>query len=267
MPTVNCRLVAIDLDGTLLNSQHQLSEEDCIAVRQLAESGIYVILASGRMHQTILPFSQQIGLQDPIISYNGGLVRDIQTGETLHHLPIVWEIASELIDWCVVRQLHLNFYVDDKLYVSETNQWSELYSQRTGATSHAVGDLHHLSGNMPTKMQIVDAPDRIEQLVPKVETWTRGRVLAIRTQPEYIEIINREVSKGRALLALSERFNIPRSYTVAVGDGPNDQSMLEAAGFSIAMRNAPDSIRAYADYITASNDQGGVAQAIRTLLL
>lgn len=267
MPRVKVGLVAIDLDGTLLNSQHRLAKEDRLAVQALSRQGVKVILASGRMYRTILPFSQEIGLRDPIIAYNGGLVTDVGTGETLHHQPVPWSIASELIDWCRQRDLHLNFYFEDELYVRELNQWSELYDGRTGAVSRPVGDLHQLAGHEPTKLQIVVSANKAEQLLSEVRTWAEERVIAMHTMPEYIEIVNRETSKGRALQTLSDQFQIPLEETAAFGDSPNDESMLEVAGFRVVMANASDAIKAHADHITTSSDKAGVARAIRQFLL
>lgn len=267
MPKVKVRLVAIDLDGTLLDSERQVPEQNRWAVRELVRRDIRVVLASGRMHRTILPFSRQLGLQEPIISYNGGLVIDVETGEMLHHLPVPWELAEELIAWCEARELHLNLYVDDRVFVKERNEWSDLYDRRTGATSEPVGDLHRLRGQAPTKLQIIAPPERIVRVLPHVQAWARGRVIAMHTMAEYIEIVNREVSKGRALTALAQRFGIPLAHTAAFGDASNDRSMLEAAGFGVAMANAADEVKAQANYITLSNDEAGVARAVEKFLL
>ena len=94
---IPCRLAAFDLDGTLLNSDHNLSAENCEALRQLDANGILVVLVSGRMHRSIQPISDQIGLENPIISYNGGMVKHATTGEVYHHTPVPADHAMAIV--------------------------------------------------------------------------------------------------------------------------------------------------------------------------
>jgi len=267
MNRIDCLVAAIDLDGTLLDSQYQLSEENCQAVKKLAEKGVIVVLASGRMHATILPFSRRIHIEDPIISYNGAMAKHVKTEEVLHHIPIPSHLSEEIIELCAMRKLHLNFYLNDTLYVRELNRWSELYDGRTKATSHPVGDLHRFDGQEPTKLQIVDAPENIDNLSIEFKDYFQKNLYITKTQPEYLEFMNPEVSKGRALIAVTEKLGINKEKIVAFGDGYNDISLMEAAAFRIAMENSVEEIKTLADYITGTNDENGVATAIKTLLL
>ena len=144
MAKIPCRMAALDLDGTLLNSDHVVTQRNCEALRQLSKEGVLVVLVSGRMHQSILPISDQIGLENPIISYNGGMVKHAKTGEVFHHTPIAATTAMELVDYCDERNIHLNFCLDDLLYIRMENAWSELYESRTGVRATAVGNLRKL---------------------------------------------------------------------------------------------------------------------------
>lgn len=267
MTKLACRLAALDLDGTLLNNDHVVTDRNCEALQKLSAKGIMVILISGRMHRCILPFSNQIGLTNPIISYNGGMVKHAQTGKVLHHTPIPAPIATELVEYCYQRGLHLNFCLDDQLYIKESNQWSDLYEERTGVRAMVLGDLHRLNGGNPTKMQILDTPERINQLLIECEKEFGERLYVTRTQIEYIEFMNPQVSKGSVLKALAAQLNIPMNFVIAFGDGYNDESMMEVAGFRIAMGNAVDEIKARANHITDTNHNDGVALAIEHLLL
>lgn len=267
MDKIDCQLAAIDLDGTLLDEHYKLREENREAVMELAENGVIVVLASGRMHATILPFAQMMRLKTPIISYNGAMVKDVKTGELVYHIPIATLIAQEIIEYCVQHKLHLNFYHNDILYVRELNQWSELYDTRTGATSHLVEDLSFFYGKESTKLQIVDAPAKIENLFTEFSNWLQDRLYITITQPEYLEFMNPNVSKGRALIAVANKLGIPKEKIVAFGDGYNDVSLMKAAGFSIAMGNSVSEILECASYVTDTNKENGVATAIRRLLL
>ena len=267
MSKIPCRMVALDLDGTLLNSNHVVTDRNCMVLRQLSKEGVTVVLVSGRMHQSILPISNQIGLENPIISYNGGMVKHAKTGQVFHHTPIAATTAMDLVDYCDQRNLHLNFCLDDRLYIGMENSWSELYESRTGVCATAIGDLRQLTGGEPTKMQVLDTPEKVEHLLVDFQRHFGDRLYITRTQIEYIEFMNPQVSKGPALKALATQSGIPMDLVVAFGDGYNDQSMMAAAGFSVAMGNSINELKECANYVTDSNDNDGVAQAVERLLL
>lgn len=267
MTKIPCGMVALDLDGTLLNSNHVVTDRNCTALRELSTEGVIVVLVSGRMHQSILPISNQIGLENPIISYNGGMVKHAKTGKVFHHTPIAAATAMDLVDYCDERGLHLNFCLDDQLYIRTENFWSELYESRTGVRANSVGDLRKLAGGKPTKMQVLDAPEKVEHLLIDFQKDFGDRLYITRTQVEYIEFMNPQVSKGPALEALATKMGISMNFVVAFGDGYNDKSMMAAAGFSIAMGNSVDELKECTDYITVSNDNDGVAEAVERLLL
>lgn len=264
---IPCRLAAFDLDGTLLNSNHEVSCENIEALHQLIANETLVILVSGRMHQSMKPISDLIGLNNPIISYNGGMVKDVVTDSVLYHTPVTAEDSNAIIRDCKEQNLHLNFCLNDELYVAKRNEWSELYEVRTGVSATEVGDLQKLSGEKPTKLLIIHPPEKLQTLLNQFKSTYRGRLYVTQTQPEYIEFMNPEVSKGSALTALVERLDIPINETVAFGDSFNDESLLKTAGFGIAMRNAVQQVKNCADYITSSNDKNGVAKAITELIL
>ena len=267
MAKVPCRLAALDLDGTLLNDEHVVTNRCCESLQKLSARGVVVVLISGRMHRAILPISNQIGLENPIISYNGGMVKHPRTGEVMHHTPIPAADATVLVEYGDQKGLHLNFCLNDQLFIKEYNQWSELYETRTGVPATALGDLHELDGQEPTKMQILDTPEKIDLLLTECKAEFGERLYVTRTQVEYIEFMNPQVSKGRALQALADQLDIPNNLIVAFGDGYNDESMMEIAGFRVAMGNAVDEIKAIADYTTDTNQNDGVALAIEHLLL
>ena len=267
MERIPCCLVAVDLDGTLLNDNHIMTDRNRRALQDLSAQGIIVVLVSGRMHQSILPISNQIGLENPIISYNGGMIKHATTEEVLHHNPIPALIATELVEYCERRGLHFNFCLNDRLYIKMRNQWSQLYEERTGVAATVLDDIHQLYGETPTKMQVLDTPERIKRLLMEFKENFGKRLYVTRTQIEYIEFMNPHVSKGRALETLAAQINVPMDLVVAFGDGYNDESMMKAAGFRIAMGNSVEEIKTCADYIAETNHNDGVAKAIEQLLL
>ncbi|MCY3551158.1 MAG: Cof-type HAD-IIB family hydrolase [Candidatus Poribacteria bacterium] len=264
---IPCRLAAFDLDGTLLNSEHKLAAKNREALQALAANDILVVLVSGRMHRSIQPISDQIGLENPIISYNGAMVRHATTGEVYHHTPVPADYAMAVVNDCIEQNLHLNFCLNDELYVAERNAWSDLYETRTGVPATPVGDLRELAGETPTKILLIHTPEKLQPLLESFQTNYAERLYVTQTQAEYIEFMNPTVTKGRALTALANQFNIPMNTVVAFGDSYNDESLLKTAGFGIAMANAVPPILACADHITTTNDDHGVAKAVRELIL
>ena len=264
---IPCRMAAFDLDGTLLSSNHELSPENCEALQQLAANNVLVVLVSGRMHRSIKPISDQIGLENPIISYNGGMVKHAITDEVYHHTPVPAEYAVAIVNDCTDQNLHINYCLNDELFVVERNEWSELYKVRTGVPASPIGKLQQLDGETPTKLLIIHPAEKLAPLLGSFKSKYADKLYVTQTQPEYIEFMNLDVTKGNALTALSNRFNIPIDSVVAFGDSYNDESLLKTAGFGIAMENAVAPIKACSGYITTSNDDNGVAKAIWKLIL
>ena len=267
MKKILCQLAAFDLDGTLLNSEHEVSAEHRDALRALVNNDVLVVLISGRMHRSIQPISDAIGLENPIISYNGGMVKHATTGEVYYHTPVPADAAVAIVNECAARHLHLNYCLNDELYVAVHNEWSALYEHRTGVPATSVGDLRELAGETPTKMLIIHEPEELPSLLDDFKATYGEELYVTQTQAEYIEFMNPEVTKGRALTALAAQFDIPMETVVAFGDSYNDETLLSASGFGVAMGNAVAPIKACADYITATNDENGVAKAVSELIL
>jgi hydroxymethylpyrimidine pyrophosphatase-like HAD family hydrolase len=132
------RLAALDLDETLLGHDRAVSPRNAAAVRLLKERGLYVVIASGRMYASTYRFAEPLGLEDPIISYNGAMASWPARGEVFHHLTIPADVAAAVARLCAEEGHHLNYYLDDRLYVRELTEWSDLYHFRTGSRCEPV---------------------------------------------------------------------------------------------------------------------------------
>jgi Cof subfamily protein (haloacid dehalogenase superfamily) len=275
------RLIALDLDGTLLNDAGTISPADADALRRFAVSGGLVVLGSGRMTANIRPFYQALDLDGPTIAYNGALARESESEgqRVILDTPLPARYADELVDYCRQERLHLNYYLDEKLYgaaAPELRRYADLYSRQTGAVFHFVPDLDVFRGREPTKTIIVTdptvpgAPDprhRDELYTVWAARWG-SEVTVMRTNPEYLEFYHRDASKGRALGAVAARHGIDLSLVLAVGDGRNDIPMLEWAGCGVAVANSDDEVKAAADWVSPlTNNQSAVADAILRLVV
>jgi len=259
------RLAAIDLDGTLLGADHRPTHQNAEAVRRLAEEGVLCVVASGRMHESSAPFARELGLDSPVISYNGALVRSGPDGETWHHLPVPADVADEVIDYCAEHGMHLNFYVGDRVLVAAQTPWGDLYLRHTASPMEAVGDLRRYRGQEPTKMILIDSPERTDELLPVFRARFFERAYVTKSNPEYLEFMNRDANKGRALSHVAKRLGVARKDVVAFGDSDNDIPMLEWAGLGVAVGRPSAKVRAAANIVVDCPDGNALASAIATI--
>lgn len=261
------KLIAIDLDGTLLGSQtHAVSPFNAAQVRRVAALGHCVVLASGRAYHTIAAFARHLDLSPatPLIAYNGALIRTL-AGETLFHEPLPAGASQRIVEFCAAHGCHLNLYLDDELYVREETHWSRLYRQRTGSVPHVTHDLERFDGKRPTKLLLIDTPDVTDRLCADFQREFGDSLYITKTDDEYLEFMQAGVSKGRALAHVAERLSIARADCIAFGDSFNDIPMLEWAGLGIAVGNARPPVQAAADRAAPPADEDGVGRALEEL--
>lgn len=262
----NYKLAAIDLDGTLLGSDHKVSLVNAAAVKRAAAQGAKIVLASGRQWHTIDAFAEIIGLppEAPIIAYNGAMIRT-HGGDTWFHQPLPAEASLEIVRYCDEHGCHLNLYLDDVLYVRDDTHWGRMYQQRTGTVPHIVGDLKQFAGRQPTKLILIDTLQVTNRLLAHFQVQFGDSLYIIKTEDEYLEFMDPGVSKGVALAQTAKHLEVIQAQCVAFGDSYNDIPMLQWAGLGVAMENAREAVKAAADKIAPRNDADGVAQMLDQL--
>jgi len=274
-------MVALDLDGTLLNRQGEVSRDDAAALHRMRDLGALVVLASGRMTAAIRPWYHRLHIDGPVIAYNGGMVRDSAAkGEAvLFEKALPARYGDPLIDYADERHFHLNYYLHDALYAKDDpalRRFADLYADQTGSIYHFVDSLQQFKGCDPTKIILITDPSTPErpdprhrdELYDEFDARWGGEVSLFKTNPEYLEFLNREADKGVGLAALAAVYGIPREQTIAFGDAGNDGPMLAWAGCGVAVANALPEVRQQADYVSPySNDQSAVARALEELAL
>jgi Cof subfamily protein (haloacid dehalogenase superfamily) len=261
-------MVALDLDDTLLNSKLEVSPRVKQAIFSAREKGVLVTLATGRMYASTLIYAKELEVNIPLITYQGALIKDSQTGETLLHRPVPLELAKEIIQEYLDRGLHFNVYIDDKLYVDSGNKAAEDYTKLTGIPYIEVGNLFHFISIPPTKLLIVEYDEeKIKVLEEEFKLKYQGLLHITRSKPYFLEFLHPLANKASALEFLAQEHQIKREEVMAVGDSYNDLEMIEYAGFGVVMGNAPKEIQVKADFVTKSNDEDGVAEAIEKFCL
>ncbi len=266
------RLIALDLDGTLLNAEKTISPRNREALTRAAEAGVTIALASGRMTACIAPTAERLGIDCFIIAYNGGMARGrVADGRPiLFHNPLEARYSDRLIDFCRGKYL-LNVYFEDKVYAQEAadlREWADLYSRRTGAVFRFVPDLEPFKGKGTTKAITVSAPEVRNRLHDEWFPRLGDETTIVKTDPEYLEFMERGTDKGVALEGLCRALGIPVEQAMACGDGDNDAEMLAAAGLGVAMANARAATRAAADEVSPlTNLEDAVADAVERHVL
>ncbi len=255
-------LVAVDLDGTLADEHNRCSPVDLRAMHAVAKRGAYVVIASGRMHAATERFWHEAQLNAPILSYNGAMVKHPRDGFIWFHLTVPAPFAEEIVHFCETHGYHLNYYLNDHLYVREHTAWSQLYHQRTGSVIEPVGSLTRFRGQSPTKLILIDTPESTDRLRDQFRERFGERLNIIKSNDEYLEFMHSGANKARTLQRLAFQLGVTRHRVLAIGDGNNDIPMLEWAGYAVAMGNAKPAVKAIAHYIAPPIEQNGLAVAL-----
>jgi hypothetical protein len=262
MDSLPFNLVAVDLDGTLADEHNRCSPVDLRAMHAVAQRGVYVVIASGRMHAATERFWHEAGLNAPILSYNGAMVKHPRDGFIWFHLTVPAAFADAIVDFCETHGYHLNYYLNDHLYVKEETPWSQLYHQRTGSVIEPVGSLTRFRGQSPTKLILIDTPETTDTLREQFLQRFGERLNIIKSNDEYLEFMHPAANKARTLQRLAYQLGVPRERVLAIGDGNNDIPMLRWAGYAVAMGNAKPAVKALAHRIAPSIEQNGLAVAL-----
>ena len=264
MNTQDIRLIALDLDGTLLNSKKQLSPRNLAALTRAAELGIEIVPATGRFYGGLPEAVRALPFLHYAVTINGAFVCSLPAGAPIYKAEIPWRDAVSLLryldEWGVVYDC----YADNAAWITAS---MKARVQEYVRDPIYLGLIQRLREPDVQKVQVYpgDPEKRLALLRAMPEAFPA--MLATSSIAENVEINAAAANKGQALLALAAHLGLRPEQTMAFGDGLNDVTMLRDAGVGVAMGNASDEIRALADVVTASCDEDGVAQVIEQLLL
>lgn len=267
VPRSDIRLVALDLDGTLLNSQYQLSPKTKQVVQAIRDAGIMVTLATGRMYPSAVPYARELAISLPLITYQGAVIRRLDSPQVLYErlLPLAW--ARQVIEAAQGAGYAVNAYIDDNLYVSTMSPGAEWYAKTFGVEVHAVGDLAHYLPKDVQKILVMGSEEDLDAFWKTAQKRWGEHIYITKSHPNFLEFMNTEATKGRALRALATQLGTDLSSTLALGDSYNDIEMFGLAGVAVAMENAKPQVKAAADFVAPPNDDDGAALALEELLL
>jgi Cof subfamily protein (haloacid dehalogenase superfamily) len=256
------RLIAVDMDGTLLNSKGRISEKTIAAIRKVVEKGVLFTICTGRPIQGVERYYDVLDTNSPVITYNGAMIVMGRSREILYKQDLDPSDARDILAWGKKLGTTVVAWSDNKLYANVLNDRVHDYKQLSMVEPILITDVEELVNNGVTKFLWYDHAEKIRHY-QEILAGKLGRGVTFCTsKPTFLEFFNSRVSKAAAMEKIGEHFGIRREEMAAIGDGFNDLPMIEYAGLGVAMGNAPEEIKRKAGYVTLSNDEDGIAYFI-----
>ena len=261
------KLLAMDLDGTLITDLHTIPPRTKDAIRAAVDKGVYVIIATGREYEITKEIAHQLDLNTPIICFQGALIYDPQTNKIIASTELDLPLAQKLIDFSRLHNLALYLYLNSQAYAEHTTGLSRAMFDETGTPVVEVSNLKDVIISPPIKGLIVHPVEGIDAKIEELRVNLGSGASVFRSVDKLIEITSPNTSKGHALSTLAAYYNIPQAEVMAIGDQDNDIDMIAWAGIGIAVGNASPKAKSVADYIAPPVEQEGVVWAIEQFIL
>lgn len=264
------KLIALDIDGTLTNDQKEITPKTRDTLLEIQENGVRIVLASARPTPGLYKTAGQLQLekhQGILMAYNGGKIVHASSGQTLCEIHMNQEKTRNLLHF--LETLPVTVILDDgaQFYVTDAHGYKVKYECQNNCMQCTevdnLADFLHFS---PIKLLLSVDPSNIFEIQNTIRSHLDDNLTVVRTAPFYLEIIPAEINKGKGLRDICNHLGIHLTDTAAFGDSENDIPMLEAAGCGVAMENAEDAVKNSADRVTLSNNEDGIAYAIKNWL-
>jgi hypothetical protein len=264
---VTIQLVALDVDGTLVDTDMVVSPRLRQAIKAAQDAGVVFTLATGRGPRSIEPFVQDLGFLAPQICYQGGLIYDVEQAQVLHRATLPPALVHEAIAWAQRAQADISIYIDGQIYLETLHHPRAFYDRWFGLPIHQVPDLTAVVTHDPEKVLFTAEPPAADAIHHALTQHFGDRAQVLRTHELFVELVPNGTSKGEALAWLAGEYRIDRQQVMAVGDSENDLSMVAWAGLGVAMGNAVPDVKAVADWIAPSVQEDGAAVALERFVL
>jgi len=264
------KLIATDLDGTLLNERKEISDRCREDIIKLKKKGIKVVLATGRPYHGIVPYIKMLDLYDDdnyVIVYNGAVVQSARGNEILFDLPLSLDSYKELYELSKQLGVYIHALTYDRVLTPVMNPYTgvEASINNSPVIEGAVCDVD--PSLKIIKVMFVDDPKKLDTIIPQLPDWAKEKYSIVRSADIFLEFLNKNVDKAVGVSVIAEKLGIKMQEIIAVGDAGNDILMIKNAGLGVAMANATEDVKELADYITLTNEEDGVAHVIEKFIL
>lgn len=257
------KLVALDMDGTLLNDNLEISTRNRDKIINLVKSGIHVVLATGRTFKAARYYANELGLDIPIITYNGSLIKEVITEKVIYSTQITNEVARKILGIGEKLDVYTKAYIDDVLFVAGESEEAVSFSQNHRISYEVIGKLSENINDNPYMIVFNDSIEKIDRIKKCLNDSKDLPVSFTLSTPNSLEVMDIGVSKAKALEYLAKELNIARDEVIAIGNSLNDYEMISWAGLGIAMRNSDDQLLDKWNIISHyDNNENGVSHIL-----
>lgn len=262
---MSIKLVATDIDGTIMGHDFTISEGVKFCIKKLSNMGIKVILVTGRMHTATDYVAEELELDTPIVSYQGGLVK--HKDDIIYERNLEPEVTKEIIRWAKKKDVHINLYMNDQLYVEKDDAVVRRYTGERH-TGYKVGSFEDLTLARVNKLLAIDFNDheRVTKWLNELQLMYPGHHV-VKSTPYFCEVCHGHAKKSNAVNYLKEYYGFTTGEVLTIGDQNNDIELLTAGGIKIAMGNATDELKATADYVTLRVEDDGFVTAMEQFVI
>lgn len=269
---MSIKLIAIDIDGTLINSNHEITPRVHDALTKAKAQGVYVVLCTGRPLPGVEGYLQELDLindRDFVITYNGSLVQRTGNGEVLASFSLTMDDLHQVADFATADNIHFHAIDDKNIYVVTPDIGKYSYFEQKLVGMPIVHEpIESLAPDKTfSKMMFVEEEEDLNRLLTHLPDDFKNSHNIVRSMPFYLEVLHPQASKGHAIDKLAQHLGLTPDEVMCIGDQENDRSMFEYAGTRVAMGNAVDTIKEMATFITTTNDEDGVGVAVEKLVL
>lgn len=265
------RVLALDIDGTLVNSNKEISQPTLDALIDIQEQGYHVVLASGRPTGGMVKYADQLNFEKYgsfVLSFNGARITDWRTKETIFNQTVPNQVVPELLEIAKANNVGMVVYKEGDLIIAgtEINDYMMHEANLTGLPIEYRPEYCYDMECPTNKCLMAGEPEILIRLEKELQKRYHGLLLITRSEPFFLEFMPMNVDKAHSLVHLMSGLGMTTEQLICCGDGFNDISMIEIAGLGVAMENAQDRVKEAADYITASNDDNGIVKVIDKFL-
>lgn len=262
------KLIATDLDGTLLNPGGlTVSERNIEALKKASEKGVKIVICTGRMFAGGQKFAQLIPGDQPVVAVNGAVVRMSRSLEYLRRIGMKPDALLEVMKYLREENVSPWFYSGDLCLAEEPSDRLEELVNRTNIEARIVSPLEDYVDQKPEKILAVTDPAKVDELQKRLGKIFTGKLYVTRSSPKQLEILDPQATKGTALAMVAEHFGIKKEEVIAFGDNFNDIELFKGAGVRVAMGNGEAALKEHADIIAPTNVEAGVGKIIERLVL
>lgn len=261
------KMLVLDMDDTLLNDDHTISNENKVMLAKARELGVHIVLASGRPTPAMIAYAKELQLDNSyMISYNGAVITDLKEDKVIFEQMLTQGQIHELYDYSLKSKTHIITYVNGKIVSETDSEYIEIEKNITGLEHNKVVSFKDEVQFSAVKCILLEDPNYLKEVEKDLKA-AMPHLSVSMSKPFFLEVAQNGIDKGASIKFLAEKLNILQSEIIAVGNAGNDLTMIEYAGLGVWVDNVDPELRDRGDFIVASNNNHGVAEVVRRFIL